>query len=78
LFDNESESKGDTYSSCEECERKQDLEFLDNLEMSINLSISNELVYDHIFLKGYNDKFVEHMHNLLKGVNLKNWANTPV
>jgi len=67
LFDNESESDGETYSNCDECERKHDLEFLDNLEMSINLAVSNKLVYDCIFLKGYNDKFVDHMYNLLKG-----------
>jgi len=33
--------------------------------MSINLA--NQLVYDHKFLKGYNDKFLDHMYNLLKG-----------
>jgi len=63
LFDDKSESVNETYSSCEECERKHDLEFLDNLEMSINFANSNQLVYDHKFLWGYNDKFLDHVYN---------------
>jgi len=64
--DKECESEEETYSSCEESERKHDLEFLDNLEMSINLA--NQLVYDHKFLKGYNDKFLDHMYKLFKEI----------
>jgi len=66
LFDDKFESEGETYLSCEECERKHDLEFLDNLEMSINLTISNQLVYNHIFLRDYNKKFLDHVYNLFK------------
>jgi len=64
LFDDKFESEGETYLNGEECERKHDLEFLDNLEMSINLCNLNQLVYDHKFLRGYNDKFLDHMNNL--------------
>jgi len=56
------------YSNREECERKHDLEFLDNLEMSINLANSNQLVYDHKFLRGYNDKFLDHVYNLFNKI----------
>jgi len=68
LFDEKSESEGETNSSCKECERKQDLEFIDNLEMSINLSNSNQLVYDHKYLRGYNDKFLDHINNLFSEI----------
>jgi len=68
LCDEKSESEGETYSNGEECERKHDLEFLDNLEMSINLANSNQLVYDHKFLRGYNDKFLEHMYKLFNEI----------
>jgi len=44
LFDEKFESVDETYSNCEEYERKHDLEFLDNLEMSINLANSNQFV----------------------------------
>jgi len=36
--------------------------------MSINLANSNQLVYDHKFLKGYNDKFLDHMNNLFNEI----------
>jgi len=68
FFDDKFESVGETYSSCEECERKHDLEFLDNLEMLINLAISCQLVYDHKFLRSYKDKFVDHMYNLFNEI----------
>jgi len=68
LFDEKCESVGEAYSSGEECERKQGLEFLDNLEMSINLSISNKLVYDHKLLRGYHDKFLDHTYNLFNKI----------
>jgi len=68
LIDEKFESVGETYSNDEECERKHDLEFLDNLEMSINLANSNQHVYDHKFLRGYNDKFLDHMYNLFNKI----------
>jgi len=68
LCDEKSESEGETYLNGEECERKHDLEFLDNLEMSINLANSNQLVYDHNFLRGYNDKFLDHVYNLFNKI----------
>jgi len=68
LFDEKSESEGETNSSCEECECKYDLEFLDNLEMSINLANSNQLVYNHKLLRVYNDKFLDHMYNLFNEI----------
>jgi len=68
LFDEKSESEGETNSNCEGCERKQDLEFLDNLEMSINLANLNQFVYNHKFLRGYNDKFLDHVYNLFNKI----------
>jgi len=67
-FDEKSESEGETKSSCEECKRKQDLEFLNHLEMSINLANSNQFVYDHKFLRRYNDKFLGHVYNLVNEI----------
>jgi len=66
LFDEKSESEGETCLNGEECERKHNLEFLDNLEMSINLS--NQLVYGHKFLRDYNDKFLDHMYKLFNEI----------
>jgi len=43
LFDEKSESEGETYLSCEKCERKHDLEFLDNLKCQIILLIQINL-----------------------------------
>jgi len=68
LFDDKFESVGETYSNYEECERKHDVEFLDNLEMSINPANSIQLVYDHKFLRGYNNKFLNHMYNLFNEI----------
>jgi len=36
--------------------------------MSNNLANSNQLVYDHKFLRGYHDKFLDHVYNLFNEI----------
>ena len=77
LFDDKIECEAELNSTCDDCERKLDLEIFDKIEPSIKFIISNEFFCDHLFLRDYNDKFVEYMwklvnNNLLEKTRVRN------